>query len=115
MKKIYTLILKSIPMQLNKWCVNIRSSGFGSIAGGKVILNCLPPIRLLFLFFSLLFFGISCGGFQDIEKIEKIKPPPDIETSLPVEKVRSKAIPKKINVFKAKEARQRARDYAQIK
>src|SRR3989338_1523325 len=95
MKKIYTLILKSIPMQLNKWCVNIRSSGFGSIAGGKAILNCLPPVRLLFLFFSLLFFGISCGGFHDIEKIEKIKLPPDIETSLPVEKTPQPASSKK--------------------
>ncbi len=58
----------------------------------------------------------SCGGFQDVEKIEKIKPPPDIETSLPIEKNKP-SIQKHHNgsLFKTKEARQRAKVYAQIK
>ncbi len=69
---------------------------------------------------------VSCGGFQDVEKIEKIKPPPDIEASLPIQKtpqsVPSKKAKKKkalkskeIRVFETKEARQRAQQYGQIK
>ncbi|MBI2646245.1 MAG: DUF3108 domain-containing protein [Deltaproteobacteria bacterium] len=102
--------------------MNIQSSGFGSIAGGKAILSHLLPLRLLVFF--LFFLDISCGGFQDVEKIEKIKPPPDIEGSLPVEATPKPATSKKhrkkktfktqtIRVFETKEARQRVRDYAQ--
>src|SRR3989338_7534044 len=126
MKKIYTLILKLIPMQLSKWFVSIQNSGFGFIAGGKGILKHLSPIRFLLFFLTFLFFWTSCGGFQDVEKIEKIKPPPEIEDSLPIEKTPQSHSSKKakknkkqktkiVSFFETKEAQERARNYAQSK
>ncbi|OGP05364.1 MAG: hypothetical protein A2Z91_08545 [Deltaproteobacteria bacterium GWA2_38_16] len=77
----------------------------------------------LFISIGVLFLFLSCGGgFQSIEKLEKIEPPKDIESAIRIEPAKKPSkktktvfqVTRQLSAFETKEAKKRAKQFSHL-